>query len=311
MISCKKYRDMKDSDVMDGGDLYGRLFLLDTITQRAVDVPQARKKITISYKGDTDTLNYLYSTTTDDDGHFLFSNLRKDREYIVRYSEMIDGKWYWAADTTSIPNTTFSLVAQLSYDKQPGILLQTKDEHGKIISGAQVCIFSSSIAFQGNSCDGSIFSEKTGENGVFYKGNIQSSVYYVLTTMTINGVSYSSRDTLDVAGKVVAREIIIKAEKPVVKPGIYFTTLDVKGNRLNNVQLCLFTSHDLFKRDTCEGHNYTVSTDANGKASVTNMAPGTYYVIGDYRLTNLRLAAYDTIEVSDNPVYDTLYLAEK
>ena len=61
-ISCKKYKSLKESsDVQGIAYLRGRLFLIDTFTQKDLSLPLANKKVLLSYSDATDTVNYLFS----------------------------------------------------------------------------------------------------------------------------------------------------------------------------------------------------------------------------------------------------------
>ncbi|MBL0337018.1 MAG: hypothetical protein IPP73_17320 [Chitinophagaceae bacterium] len=98
------------------GDEYvrGRLFLLDTFTQQAVGQPLAKKKVTISLASATDTVNYFLSTETDDNGYFVFQNLKKDTNYIVRYQETVGGVIYSARRIVTAPFDTLRITAEVA-----------------------------------------------------------------------------------------------------------------------------------------------------------------------------------------------------
>src|SRR5688500_12249873 len=97
----------------------GRLFLYDSITQQAMGQPLGKKKVTISYADQEDTLNYLFSVTTDEEGYFDFKNLNENTRYRISYEEKIGDVTFIARDTIPVTESVdeFILRAYVASDK--------------------------------------------------------------------------------------------------------------------------------------------------------------------------------------------------
>lgn len=303
-LSCKKYHDLKENDLMKNPSyIQGRLFLTDTLTQSAVNVPLGGKKVTISLKDSPDLLNYIYSSTTDAEGYFSFENLSADLNYRVSYSETVGGKLY-AVDTNGVaaPNGKLVLVAKLKKAGQKGIVFTVTDSLGKRLPGVDVCLFTSPITAGTKTCDGSNYSAKTDANGHAPIFGLNAGSYYSLSKLSIDGILYFFKGITVVRDEVEEVSVIIKPEPAKQTNGLKFTMTDAYNSTISGGKICLFTSKVLFARDTCEASNYSLQTDPTGKVSVMNIPEGKYYIFAEVALKDFKLLLRDSVVLGSTPV---------
>lgn len=306
VAGCSKFRDMKDNDdFKDGAYIRGRLFLVDSLTQNGVASPLGNKKLTISYADAQDTLNYLYETTTSADGYFTFPNLRTDKTYRIRYQETLNNGIFFSADQNATTADTVRLFARVALTKQAGFHLVLSDSTGPIKSDT-ICVFTSSFQFNSNNCAQATYSLITDTFGRAYKFNIPPGKYYFYSTLSVNNQAYEVKDSLVITNKVEFDTLKLRSRGE--RNGFTITVMDDAGMRIPNVQLCFFTSRQLFLRDTCQGQNFSVVADMNGDAIKYDILPGKYYIFSELQFPNFSLVARDSIIIADRVRLDTVYL---
>lgn len=302
IIGCKKFHDMKSVDPLsDPSYLYGRLFLTDTKTLNASNVPLAGKTVTVMFSEDTDLNNFRFSAITDANGYFKFPTLNRKRSYRLYYKETSSGKLY-VADTTNIklPQETLQFNAGLSMTDQTGIIYSVKDKKGSPLGNVTVCTSLSAIPNDNNTCDGSLFSSISDASGHASGFGLAPGNYYAFAKTTVNGTSYVGKITFTVTSKVEERTITIDLP-PITSPsnGLTVTLRDENGALINGGRVCLFTSKILAARDTCEGSTYSFTTNISGAGTVTNVTPGFYYILGDASFKNFKYLARDTVTITN------------
>lgn len=297
--ACKRYTDLKDDNAIGGysDNINGRLLLYDTLTQRAIDVPLGNKQLTVSLRSSTDSVNYIVSTKTDAEGYFQFKNLKND-QYRIWYREIIDGKLYSGVNYNNESNDKIVIRAGIAMSGQTGVVFHVTDASGNAISGADVCVSQSPTPSNNNTCEGSNFSAKSDTYGKNAKFNLSPGKYYVLSQITINNVVYRDKDTFDITDKVEQRKLTL-APPTSANNGVEFLVTDIAGNPINTAVICMYKSRELFVRDTCEGSNYSTNSNTLGKATISKIEPGKYYIIANVAFTNFQMIARDSIVVDD------------
>jgi hypothetical protein len=304
--SCGK--DRISGDLSGKEYIRGRLFLTDTITQNSIGLPLGKKRITLSYAGSTDTLNHLFSTTTDDEGYFLFNNLRGDKLYSLYYEEKIGQLTYIAKDTVKASTASKVITAQLVLNKQNGLYLTVVDAQNNKLNNAQICVFSSPFFYNTGSCDASSFKMTTDDYGRASKFNIPNGIYYIITSKKANDFTFIKKDTISVEDTVVTKIIKLHPEK---LNGFSYVILDTLGSPVSGANICVFTSQVLFNADSCIGNNFQVISDINGVAKKTQLQQGTYFIYGTLKIGNVIWSAKDTLHIREEMVFDTLILRKK
>ncbi|MFB6457043.1 hypothetical protein ACE38W_17360 [Chitinophaga sp. Hz27] len=271
--SCYKLK----GDLSGQSYIRGRLFLTDTITRHAIDSSLGKKTVIISYNNN-DTLNYLLSTVTDNDGYFLFQNLQAGQTYRVYYEETVNGLTYTAQRIITAPQDTLILSASPALKKQTGLRVTITDGNGGYIAKVPICIFSSPVGgFNNNSCDGSSYSMTTNASGTDAIFSIPAHKYYILAKVNLGDMTLNLTTTADVKDSVVS--ITMTATRPTVSNGFEFTITDSTGAILPTADICLFTSPVLYKLGSCDGSNYHISGNLKGKGSIYNIAAADYYIL--------------------------------
>jgi len=297
VLSCKKYNDLESqNEFKDTCTIYGRLFLLDTLTQRTFYLPQAKKKILIVPIDATNEVNYLFSSTTDDNGYFTFKNLTKGSTCRLVYEENISGKLYRADTTVVAPFTGFQLLLKPSLTRQTGIYVTVLNGINEVVPKATVCLFTNEQAFLSGKCDNSNYTMTADAYGQAFQFGISKGRYFVLASATIGNVTYSAKDTIDVSTKVEVVSIRLSTSPPVTT-GLQYTVLDTDGFPVNDARVCLYLNPALYNNGNCQGSNYSDSTNSLGIVSFTGIEPQTYYSRGEFVVGNRTYSAVDTITV--------------
>lgn len=282
MGSCKKSELEKDNDLAGSKHIRGRLFLYDMETRQANGQPIANRKLLMRYTNSADSNNYLFSTTTDAAGYFIFQNLKENTSYRIFFEDTIGKTLYSVHKDFTAPQDSVQLTATLNESKQNGFILSIKDANGTgTIKDAKVCVFTSESLFNGGTCEGSLFTLTSNEQGKAFAFQLPAGTYYLNATITINGVALTARKSIQVtAGKGISRTDL-NLSTPAAANSLQITTVDQNGALIPNAQLCFFTSRVLFNRDTCGGSNFQVYSNPEGKASKTGIFKAYYYVYAE------------------------------
>lgn len=287
----------------------GRLFFTDTLTQQSVGVPLAKKKVSLGYADSPDSLNFLFTTTTDDEGYFLFQNLRSDKVYRLYYEEKIGEVLYTGWDTVQAPSNQKPLIAEVALNKQSGMHFVVTDPAGGRIKGAKICIFSNASSYTAGICDASNFQLTSDDYGRASKVNISPGIYYILASFSAGTTTLTRKDTVVVNNRVEQRPLQLQPAN--ANNGVNYLVLDSTGARMSGVSLCFFTSPVLFSRDTCEGSNFQLFSDINGAATKQDIPQNRYYVYGYLKVGDIAFAGKDTLQLFSNVISDTIVLRRR
>ncbi len=301
-LSCNK--NSVEGDLSGKEYIRGRLFLTDTIAQRVTAVPQAAKLINISYGNVSDTLNYLTTVKTDDQGYFIFQNLKKDKPYRIYYEEKVNGIYYSAVARTNAPVDTLHLNASLALKKQNGLFYYVSDPSGGAIKGVKVCVFSNPTAYSSGNCDNANYPLTSDENGHAYKIDMSKGIYYIQCSVKINATDYIFKDTVKIEDTVVFRKRNL-SEAQNTKNGITIFAVDQLGAPIGGATFCFFTSSILYK-DTCDGSNFQVQADINGKAEKADLQQMKYYIYGHFEQGKQIFYSKETIDLKGTVIKDTM-----
>lgn len=305
--ACKKFRDLKDDSDVKGTDrIRGRLFLFDNLTSDNSARPLGGKRVTIGYADLPDSLNFLYEQPATADGYFDFKHLMAGTRYRLNYSEEINGILYSGTVFAKAPQDTISMVVTVDRSNQNGFHIVVEDSLSGTIRGMEVCVFNSRFLFDSKSCAVSTFKINTDTLGRIFRFKIPEDKYYFRGNIIINNTEYEIADSITV-GDRVEMDTFRLFRQPVVN-GIHYTVLDAFGGRVPNVSICVFSSLELYRRDTCEGHNFRISVGVDGTGELRNVTAGTYYVFMKQVFGGLSYYARDTIMIDKRLVSDTLWL---
>ncbi len=188
--NCGKIKDIKGKQEK----LYirGRLFLTDTLTQYIINQPLGGKVVQLA-ENNGDTLNYLYSDTTDSDGYFLFdllNNTETDKKFILRYDEKVNGYWYTARDTVVKGEDNLAMEARLNTAKQNGFYIYVRDSLGGNIPGATVSIYNSQVLAEVNDPAGAVETITASGSGRAMKLNLPAGTYYLNAKKQVDSIIF-------------------------------------------------------------------------------------------------------------------------
>lgn len=303
--SCDK---MEDGDLSGSEKVIGRLFLSDPFANVLNNVPQANKKLIIRYADSQDPVNYIFSTSTDANGYFEFSNLKKNRPYVIKYQETIGGTMYEDSVTVEAPNNKVVLIGKLATSKQAGVLVEVRDFSGNLLKDASVCVFTSdnNIGYLTGKCEGNIFKLTTNSAGKANQFGLAAGSYYLLATITIDGVLLTSRTKVDIGNSIV--EVKMQVQKP---RGINLTVTDYNGGLLKDAEVCLFNSATsrAYEEGLCDGSLYKLTTDPTGTARFSGIPAGTYYALVNATQLLMPLQGKQVITVTDKVEESKITLA--
>ena len=165
----------------------GRLFLYDTVTQSSLNVPLGNKKLLFA-ESNADSLNYLYSDSTDSEGYFLFDLLNNDAtNFVIRYEEKINGYWYYANKNVYNGEDTVQLIANLDTVNQNGFIIYAKDSLNGKLPGATIAIYNSPVLAQINDPAGAVEVLTASSTGRAYKLNLPEGTYYLNAKKEVAG----------------------------------------------------------------------------------------------------------------------------
>jgi hypothetical protein len=187
--ACKKYNSLRD-DI--NGTLYlrGRLFRVNTITNKADTSVVASATVNIGYF--PDTVNYIYSVTTDANGYFVFNNLVQGKHYELTTSDSTGGIMYNVRkdiqlDTSFSSVRLFSLPAQST---QNGVVYTVTDQGSGRVTGCTVCMFASKYLYNqallADTCIGGSYVLTTNGFGRASQVNLPDTVFHVFFRTYVN-----------------------------------------------------------------------------------------------------------------------------
>lgn len=209
---CKKYNKSPD-DL--GGDFYlrGRVFLLDNEQESGKIKNVDSLTVKIGYTRDS-AINYLFATTTDGEGYFLFENLKKNTAYTLFAEDVQDSIKYTARLDTMLTRSIDSsrLILEAAAPGQNGIIYTVTDANGSVIPNCRICGFSSGVVANDSSCAGSTFSLTTNAFGKASTFNIPASPYFVFFKAGFDSLTLKGTDTITYISEsqTVRRTITVK-----------------------------------------------------------------------------------------------------
>ena len=292
----------------DVGPAYvlGQLFVSKDVFDSDNQVPLADDSVTINYATVTgdDTLNYLFTAVTDDEGFFKFTTLREDERYTLRYDRIIDSIRYFGSVEAEAGDDAVRLEARIAENLQTGLKL-TAEYGGGRLAGVNHCLFlSEELADKAKrGCSGSsqqLISDAYGQSSSF---SIKAGNYWVNSRLKNDQVDLFKRSFFSVEnGKVTTQEIEMEA---VDTNRLQLLITDENDRPLAGVYVCAFDNEHLFNRTaSCTGSNHQAATSSRGIATFDSLTPGTYYFRATLeteqgKWTGTLSKAYTGREVSD------------
>lgn len=141
-----------------------------------------------------------------------------------------------------------------------------------------------------------VSSALTDEEGYFRFDNLSTrSKYKLIYSEIIDGKAYlGEKKQLTLPQETVPLE----AKLDTKQTGIIFKVTDSNGAVLNGVDVCLAVGDHIWLTESCDVNNYSLKTDANGKASIFGLPQGVYYIFAKTTLNNVICLKKDTVKVA-------------
>ncbi len=210
-VACKKYKSLRD-DI--NGNLYirGRVFRVNNITNKADTTPIASGKVYLGYY--PDSVNYIYSVSTDANGYFVFNNAVQGKHYLLTVHDTsggvnYNGKLDFRLDTSLNSQQLYSLPSQFG---QNGIVYKVTDATKAPINGCMVCAFTNlqfyNQALLNDSCKGASYSLTTNAFGKASQINVPVGSYYLLFVAQAGQIILKADTTIVVKSEGIFRDSI-------------------------------------------------------------------------------------------------------
>ncbi len=209
LVACEKYKKAKnDAD----GNLYlhGRVFYNDDITTTGTVKQLGKTVVKIGYPADNG-VNYLYTTTADDEGYFVFKNLSSETDYLILADSTVNGIKFTGRLPIKINASldTARLILQPNEVTQNGFVYTVKDNLGGIVKDCAVCVFSSFVLASRDTCAGSTYQLTTSEYGRANKMNISPGTYVTVFRGGSDTLILKGRDTITITANGIVRKSVI------------------------------------------------------------------------------------------------------
>lgn len=287
-VACKK----ENRQVIMDKSIAGRLMYVPAGEVGNTPRPLAARQVKIA-ASPSDTLNFLFQTTTDKDGYFVWSSLRA-APYLLFFDDVIDGVKYSAVRNIEAGNDSIVLMARPDSIRQNGLRVIVTDPSGGRVNGASLCFFNNATAASADTCIGSLFSLTANAEGIALGYKLSAGVYYTIASAVIGGKYHKGRGIVTVSANGVTQSSLTLA--PVTPTGIEFRIQDPFATPANAAKVCLFTSYAQFLNADCAASINNGNADAEGKFFVTGLKAGRYY----YRVSmpGFKYENADSVDVS-------------
>lgn len=264
--------------------LRGRLLLTDNIILGKTAEPLPGRRITLA-TNNGDSVNFLYSDTTDAQGYFSFLLLEsyKDSTFVLRFEDTIGGFKY-IANGSGGKGADILLTASLNDSQHNGFVLTVNDENNENLPKATVRIYNNLQLATQNQPAGVVDSFITNQYGKGYKFDLPAGKYYLNTARAVDTILYQrllKTIALNATG-VQYDSVVMRKVQDVVPPapvnGFELGIKDSLDGNISNATVYVFTSQVLAASNNEAGAYKIVAGDALGKAALYNIPAGTYYI---------------------------------
>jgi hypothetical protein len=148
--------------------------------------------------GNCDGSSYQYKT--DANGEAKMTDIPAGTYYVL-VSKMVGGVPMTAKTTVVVGTDPVTVNVKISSGN--GIRFSSTDVNGDAIGNVTLCVFTSKLLFDRDTCDGNSFQLATESNGLIIKYAMEKTTYYVYATKTIGTEVWVAKQTV-VVGDAVA-----------------------------------------------------------------------------------------------------------
>jgi hypothetical protein len=298
LISLLTFCQCKRSDEIMNAYVAGRLISKNPYEPNAVWKPVAKGLVKIAAHP-SDTLNYITTVTTDNEGYFVFGNLQKDKDYLLFYSDSIDHLLYSGAIKKHTNLDSARLEVLPDTVMQNGFQIKIANAAGDPPAKGSICIFRNAADWATDTCAHSLKSLPVDETGIITDYNIPPGRYYFIGSGMIGGNYNKGKTFVDVGVNKIAIGSIPLV--PVPPTGFELTVYDPFKRLVSDAEICVFRSLTQLLLDKCDNNIFKLESDSIGIARRINLAVGKYYL----RVTGpsgTDLKKLDSVVVTNNTI---------
>ncbi|GAA4318633.1 hypothetical protein [Flaviaesturariibacter amylovorans] len=280
-LLCLSCSDKTYDDLAGADEIKGVAVIYDDLSGTTTSTPG--KNLKIYLRNADDAAGFLYSTTANEQGRFVFGGIDRAKAYEVYASVDTGAVKYFGILRFAASNhaaTGDSLKLSPSQTAQNGILLKVQDEQEIPIPGVTAWVFNNPFLFASDTSAGKIFDIPVNNYGIGYRLNLAPGMYYLRVKTRIGMLSLTGETSVSVPSNGIIDTTITLRNVPLARNGIEATITDTYGTLINGATVYAYRSQLLFERDTVSYTNslFTMTSNAMGMASAYIIEPGTYYL---------------------------------
>jgi hypothetical protein len=255
------------------------LFLLDTITQNSKGIPLAKTRVKLSNLNDS--LNFIYSVDTDNEGYFNFTLLgENENQLILSVDTIMKSISYRSKTLVKKGDDNISLILQLDETSQNGFHFYTKDNLGNVIPKCDISIYNNeALALLDNKL-GAFATIESDENGKLFKISLPKGKYYMNASKVIGNVTFK-KIALEINVPeygFIRGNIILERQMFIPQNGFNLTVQDSIGGIIPLARVFLYNSQVLATANSANGLFGNFITDSVGKLSRYDLPSGDYFL---------------------------------
>ncbi len=307
MLSCIVSACRKGIE-FDEQYIRGRVFMTDTITGFIKDIPVKNKRIFLSTG---DTLNYLYSTQSDNEGYFIFNLLSdKNNSYTIFAYDTVPGVVYYSGIVKANRGAK-DVVLQLYPNSkiQNGVVLYSRDSQNAALPSVTYKIYNNATLALANTGSGFLYVQAD-TSGKGYKLNLAPGDYWVNAERTIDPFFYQrigKKITVNSSGFTIDTMMLF-LKNPV--NGLNITLLETGNIPVAGAEVRIYNNLAMAQINDPATMIATVVSGPDGKLVRFNILAGTYY-LNAYKLVGtdtLRRIAKSVTLMATSVTTDTMLL---
>ncbi len=193
----------------------GRLFVTDSLLLNVKDFPLARKRVMLAANA-KDSLNFIYSDSTDANGYFIF-NLQDDgaNDFKVRFSDSIGGYKYYGVQSAHKGDDGVSLTAYLDSTNLTGVSIVNADSLNGHFANAVVSFFPGIVQANLDDATGATLNIMADGNGIASTYKLKPGMYYINSKKAVDTMVFQIKAApLNVTlGKHLTDTVILRRTK--------------------------------------------------------------------------------------------------
>lgn len=301
-MSCSKKNDFGGQ-----GRLGGLLTYYNPYSGEVIKKVLANRKIFIAYHP-SDTLNYIYSVTTDASGYFMFTALDKTKQYDIFFDDTANNVEYKSLITRSPDNDSLLIVALPAGNLQNGVSVMVTDTANNKVQGITVAVYDNFDLFNIDTATKSnanaVFTLTTNQYGLDSRFGVAAGKYFfaarkISGSLSLSGYAYDSISTNNV--KTVNIKLSSHALSQPDSATVY--VIDSANFPVSGAGVYLYSSYIAYSLDTSAAHpaaSYSANTNGVGIALFPGIPVASYFIRADKNISTVSFSGSGFITLQPN-----------